>query len=93
MYQSLLREGKGEPRPWRMQAVGPKDSSNLDLRRVLGSRPVGSTTTYCIAPIMAPWLDTLWATFYDKQYFAAIINSIDYISMQGCRIPKICLAR
>lgn len=28
------------------------DGSNLDLRRVLGSRPVGSTTTYCIAPIM-----------------------------------------
>mmetsp|Transcript_47563 Transcript_47563/g.58468 ORF Transcript_47563/g.58468 Transcript_47563/m.58468 type:complete len:324 (+) Transcript_47563:66-1037(+) len=27
-------------------------SSNLDLRRVLGSRPVGSTTTYCVAPIM-----------------------------------------
>lgn len=28
-------------------------SSNLDLRRILGFRPIGSTTTYCVAPIMA----------------------------------------
>ena len=81
MYQSLLREGKGEQRPWRMQAVAPKDGSNLDLRRVLGSRPVGSTTTYCIAPIMAPWLNTSCVTCYNKQDFAVIID----LSIYACR--------
>lgn len=89
MYQSLLREGKGEQRPWRMPSLksrlfwvlAPKDGSNLDLRRVLGSRPVGSTTTYCIAPIMAPWLNTSCVTCYNKQDFAVIIN----LSIYACR--------
>jgi len=43
-------------------------SSNLDLRRILGFRPIGSTTTYCVAPIM----DSPQSK--DIQFFAADVD-------------------
>lgn len=43
-------------------------ASNLDLRRVLGFRPVGSTTTYCIAPI------TDDSSSKDLHFFAADVD-------------------